>query len=406
MPSPRLVYETLLTLHPTTLQYVPVLATHWQISPDKLTYRFRLDPNARFSNGTPVTAEDVVASWVFHTDKSLQDLYFYTEFNKLEKPVAESKYIVRIKAKDLQWSNFLMASTGLRVFPAHVLKTLDGAELPARLQLQVAAGDRSLHGRTTATSRRARRFRFGDGRITGAKKYRVNVGLYNFDEFRFTVVRDREPRVRDVQARGPRLLQRQHLADSGWRISTSTTSSAACSSNERCSTTIPSNTQFLAFNTRRQPWDDVRMRQAFALLLQSRAAHQDVVLQRVPAAQLVLPGNDLREPEQSQESLQPAGGAQAARRGRLDDRDQQGRLVKNGKPLQIELLYSDKGCERWLTVYQEDLRKVGIGMNLRLVNPETQFKMHDAAPVRAGLQRLGSGQRVPDRQSRVSLGDR
>ncbi len=49
--------------------------------------------------------------------------------------------------------------------------------------------------------------------------------------------------------------------------------------------------------------------------------------------------------------------------------------MKNGKPLQIELLYSDKGGERLLTVYQEDLRKVGIGLNLRLVNPETRFKM-------------------------------
>ena len=142
-----LTYETLLTLHPTTLEYVPVLATHWQISPDKLTYRFRLDPNARFSDGSPVTAEDVVASWVFHTDKSLQDLYYYTEFNKLEKPVAESKYIVRIKAKDLQWSNFLMAATGLRVFPAEVLKTLTGASYLQRLQLQVSSRHRSLYCR-------------------------------------------------------------------------------------------------------------------------------------------------------------------------------------------------------------------------------------------------------------------
>ncbi|PYS05971.1 MAG: hypothetical protein DMG12_05600, partial [Acidobacteria bacterium] len=63
-----LVYESLLTLHPTTLEYMPVLATHWKIEPDKLTYRFRIDPNARYSDGTPVTAEDVVATWKFLTD--------------------------------------------------------------------------------------------------------------------------------------------------------------------------------------------------------------------------------------------------------------------------------------------------------------------------------------------------
>ena len=34
-----------------------------------------------------------------------------------------------------------------------------------------------------------------------------------------------------------------------------------------------------------------------------------------------------------------------------------------------------KTVEPELTVYQEDLRKVGINMNLRLVTPETQFQM-------------------------------
>ena len=43
-----LAYESLLGLHPTTLEYIPVLATHWQVSADQMTFRFRLDPNARF----------------------------------------------------------------------------------------------------------------------------------------------------------------------------------------------------------------------------------------------------------------------------------------------------------------------------------------------------------------------
>ena len=51
------------------------------------------------------------------------------------------------------------------------------------------------------------------------------------------------------------------------------------------------------------------------------------------------------------------------------DRDAQGRLVKNGQPLQIELLYDDKGAEKWMTVYQDDLRKVGITLNLQARQP-------------------------------------
>jgi microcin C transport system substrate-binding protein len=56
-------------------------------------------------------------------------------------------------------------------------------------------------------------------------------------------------------------------------------------------------------------------------------------------------------------------------------RDAQGRLVKDGKPLAVELLYDSKLSEAWLTVYQEDLRRAGITLNLRLVTPETQWQL-------------------------------
>ena len=69
----ELVYESLLYLHPTTLEFIPGLATHWQISSDRLTYRFRINPNARWSDGMPVTADDVVASWRLTVDKGIQD---------------------------------------------------------------------------------------------------------------------------------------------------------------------------------------------------------------------------------------------------------------------------------------------------------------------------------------------
>ena len=40
-------------------RYVPGLATSWTVSPDGLVYEFRLDPSARWEDGTPVTADDV-----------------------------------------------------------------------------------------------------------------------------------------------------------------------------------------------------------------------------------------------------------------------------------------------------------------------------------------------------------
>ena len=48
---------------------------------------------------------------------------------------------------------------------------------------------------------------------------------------------------------------------------------------------------------------------------------------------------------------------------------------KSGQPLTIELLYSQREQESFLTIYQDDLRKIGIGLNLRLVTPETRFAL-------------------------------
>jgi oligopeptide transport system substrate-binding protein len=41
----------------------PAAADHWEISPDGKTYRFHLRPNARWSNGDSVVAEDFAAAW-------------------------------------------------------------------------------------------------------------------------------------------------------------------------------------------------------------------------------------------------------------------------------------------------------------------------------------------------------
>ena len=368
-----LVYETLLTLHPTTLQYAPVLATHWQISPDKLTYRFRIDPNARFSNGAPVTADDVVASWAFHADKALQDLYFYTEFTKLEKPVAESKYIVRIKAKDLQWSNFLMAATGLRIFPSEILKKLDGAAYLRDYNFKLLPGsgpytveDNDIKKGTSVSIRRRKDY--------WGEKNRLNVGMYNFDELRFNVVRDENLAFE--------MFKRGDLDFFNVRISKQWVEDLNYDDFQRgvlvkrkVFNNYPSGTQYIAFNTRRKPWDDVRIRKAFALLFNREQLIKTLFYNEYLPLNSFYAGSVYENPDNPKNLYNPQEALKLLADAGYTSRDQQGRLVKDGKPLQIELLYSDKGAERWMTVYQEDLRKVGVGLNLRLVNPETQWKM-------------------------------
>lgn len=60
----RATYDTLVTFpDEDASEILPSLATEWSVSEDGLTYTFTLSDEARFTNGDPVTAEDVVFSF-------------------------------------------------------------------------------------------------------------------------------------------------------------------------------------------------------------------------------------------------------------------------------------------------------------------------------------------------------
>lgn len=56
------LYSRLLQPNATGTGLLPDLASSWTIAPNGLTYTFHLRPDAKFSNGSPVTANDVVFS--------------------------------------------------------------------------------------------------------------------------------------------------------------------------------------------------------------------------------------------------------------------------------------------------------------------------------------------------------
>jgi microcin C transport system substrate-binding protein len=388
-----LAYEGLLGLHPTTLQYMPALATHWQISPDKLTYRFRINPNARFSDGTPVTSEDVVASYDFRMDKTLQSPMNQLIYGKLNRPVAESKYIVRVQSKQVNWRTFLYFATNLLIFPARVLKTLNGDSFLKEYNFKLLPGT-GPYAISEADIKKGQSITVRRRKDYWAANARANVGLNNFDALQFTVVRD-ENLSFEMFKKGELdvfyvLRSRQWVEDTNFD-----TVQRGLVQKRKVFNNTPQGIQGFAFNTRRPPFDDIRVRKALTLLLNRRQLLEKIMFNEYEPENSYVsdtpyenPGNPKNEydPQQALKLLADAG---------WNSRDSQGRLVKNGEPLQIELLYTTQTFEPHLTVYQEDLRKVGINLNLRLITPETQFQMVNERRFQMAHMAWG-GQMFPD----------
>src|SRR5205807_2430529 len=93
------IFDQLTRLNRDSSYVAPGLAESWHISPDRLTYTFKLRSSARFSNGAPVTADDVLFSlgrtfnpklcfysFLFASVKSLRKLNSSTIEIKLSEP--------------------------------------------------------------------------------------------------------------------------------------------------------------------------------------------------------------------------------------------------------------------------------------------------------------------------------
>src|SRR5215216_5429691 len=63
-----------LTKMDANLGVVGDIATSWDLSEDGKTYTFHLDPNRKFADGSPITAQDVVWSWTRSLNPASQSL--------------------------------------------------------------------------------------------------------------------------------------------------------------------------------------------------------------------------------------------------------------------------------------------------------------------------------------------
>jgi microcin C transport system substrate-binding protein len=367
-----MAYEGLLSIDTITLDYVPSLATHWQVSPDKLTYRFRLNPNARFSDGTPVTADDVVATYDFLMDKTLQDPSAQLTYSKFERPVADTKYIVSVKSKVLNWRNFLYFA-GMAIRPASVLRKITGDQYNKEYNFKLIPGSGPYIIREEDIKK-------GNSVIARRRpdywnaKARANVGLYNFDELRFATVRD-EKLAFEMFKKGELDFYVVSRAQEWVQETDFENVKRGVVQKRKIFNSQPWGFQGFAFNARRAPFNDIRIRKAFTLLLNRPLMIEKLAFNEYVPNNSYFPATVYENPNNPKNLYDPNEAVKLLAEAGWKDRDPQGRLVKGGTPLTVEILYSTQTFERYLTIYQEDLRKVGITLNLRLVTPETHFKM-------------------------------
>jgi peptide/nickel transport system substrate-binding protein len=96
----KAVYETLVTFPPDNVEKIlPNLATSWDISPDGLTYTFKLKDGVVFSSGNPMTADDAVFSFKRVMNVKSNPSSLAGNFDSVSAPDPKT-FVLKLKAPD------------------------------------------------------------------------------------------------------------------------------------------------------------------------------------------------------------------------------------------------------------------------------------------------------------------
>jgi peptide/nickel transport system substrate-binding protein len=113
-----LVLESLATRDPETLEWIPYIARSWQITPDGKQITFQMREDVKFSDGHPLTADDVVFTYEFTMNPAIaapRDRAYVGRIKKVEK---KGPYEVVFYYDEPYFQSFELAA-GLQILPKH-----------------------------------------------------------------------------------------------------------------------------------------------------------------------------------------------------------------------------------------------------------------------------------------------
>ena len=372
----------------------PLLAEKVTFDPEKTQYvLFHLNPKARFSDGSAVTAQDVKFSFDAYQTKSNPGLQMY--LSDLAKTEVLSKYVVKMSFKSDNNAEMPLILSQLPIYSKQDWQKKDFS----RVTLQPILGsgpyliERIDAGRSISYKRNPNYW---------GRDLAVNKGRYNFDRLKYVYYRSLDIAFEGFKS-GQYTLHEEMTARKWVTEYNFPALKAGMVVKYKFQHQNPIATQSFVFNTRRAPFQDIKFRQAItsaydfewqnkALFygqyqrLQSYFANSELEAKGVPSAAemaILKPYLARLNPIQRQGVLQnwkyPISDASGFNRNNLLLARQQllqagygfqnGHLLDpHGKPIQIEFLIHQEGLQRTLMPFIRNMKRLGIQVSIRHVD--------------------------------------
>jgi peptide/nickel transport system substrate-binding protein len=360
---------------------------------DRTYVTFHLDPNARFSDGHPVRADDVLFSWALLRDHGRPNHRHY--YAKVAKAEALDDLTVRFDLAGANDRELPLILGLMPVLPHHAIdpQTFEETSMAAPLGSGPYRVTSVKPGSSVALTR--------DPNYWG-RDLPVNRGLWNFDAIRLDFYRESNG-LFEAFKRG---LYDFRVETEPLRWHDEYNFSAASNGEvirDTIKTGMPNPSEFLVFNTRRPVFSDIRVRKALTLLFDFEWINRNYFFNLYSRSGSYFAGSELSAYERpaddrERDILKPfmaqiapdildgsyrlpvtdaSGRDRATLRGALSllseaGYDLEGTVLRQRTtkaPLSFEILVTARDDERIALAYARDLKRAGIDVNVRAVDP-------------------------------------
>ncbi|MCH4246569.1 MAG: extracellular solute-binding protein [Acinetobacter populi] len=373
----------------------PMLATSATYDPDKPKYViFHLNPKARFSDGSPVTAQDVVYTFKKLLSEGSPGLRIY--FSEVEDIKALSKYDVRFDFKSDDNKEMPLIVSDISIFSEKDLKNKDFTRVT--MQAPMGSGpylvDKIDAGRSITYKRNPNYW---------GKDVMVNRGAYNFNQIKYVYYRTLDIAFEGFKT-GQYTFQTEYVSRRWATEYTFNAANAGLIKKIEFHHHNPIPTQSFILNSRRKPLDDIFFRQALTYAYDFEWQNKALFYGKYKRLQSFFDNSELAatgKPSAAElKVLNPYLNqlAPVVKRGVLIDwkypvsdasgfnrynlmvarqillnkgyrYNPQGQLLdKQGKVIRFEFLIHQDGLERTLMPFVRNLKKLGITITVRKVD--------------------------------------
>lgn len=355
-----------LVIHSASAKILPGMAESWSTSADGITWTFKLKANAKWSNGEPVTADDFVYSYRRMMNPTTGSQY------------ANMLYVIK-NAEELNKGTAKPEDLGVKAVDAHTLEfTLSG---PTPYFIELLAHQSSFPVNKTVVEKFGKDWVKPENFVSNGafvlsenvphdhitlirNKAHYGAAEFKLDKVMYVPTEDRAAALRRFQA---------GEIDMNDEVPTDQIKFIRQNLKDEFRPAPYLGTYYFVFNTKKAPFDDVRIRQALSLMVDREFLAEEIWGgTMLPGYSMVPPGTGTYGTPVwwSAKDLSPA-----------EREDRAKALMKaagygpEGKPLKLEIRYNTSENHKKTSVALADMWKP-LNVEVALVN--TDVKTHYA----------------------------